>query len=68
MHMTLGVGDNRQPLSFQSNRRSTSGVEKYPPIIRPTSDKGQLLVVFSYNKIPTVLNMEGEKEVIRLKK
>ena len=66
--MTSGVGDNRQPLSRQSKRRATSGAEKSPSRVHPTSDKGKFLrACISYN-IPTVRNIQRREEVIRLKK
>ena len=67
-HMTSGVGDNRQPLSCQSKQRATSGDEKYPSTVHPTSDKGRPLIACSSNKIAEVRNMDKRKEFIRLKK
>ena len=66
--MTSGVCDNRQPLSLQSKRRATSGAEKYPSIVHPTNEKGQLLIARSSKNISTVRNMERGEEVIILKK
>ena len=57
-HMTSGVGDNRQPLSSQSKKRSTSGAERSPSIFHPTSYKGKILIAFSSNNIPKVRNVE----------
>ena len=58
MHMTPGVGKNRQPLYRQAKLRGTSGAEKYLSRVHLTSDKGQLLIAFSSNNILTVRNME----------
>ena len=58
MHMISVVGDNRQPLTCKSKQRATSGAEKSPSIVHPTSDKGQLLIACISNNIPTVCNME----------
>ena len=68
MHMISGVGDNRQPLTCKSKQRATSGAEKSPSIVHPTSDKGQLLIACISNNIPTVCNMERGEEVTRLEK
>ena len=65
--MTSGVGDNGQPLSHQSKQRATSGAEKYPSRVHPTSYKGQLPIACSSNNIPVVHTMERVKEVIRMK-
>ena len=62
------VGENSQPLSRQSKRRSTSGAEKYLSRFHPTSDKRELLKACIYNNIPTLRNMERGEEVIGLKK
>ena len=66
--MASGVGDNRQPISCQSKKRSNSGAETSPSRVHPRSDKGQILIECSSDNIPTVRNMERGKEVIRLKK
>ena len=52
----------------QSKRRATPDAEKYPSRVHLTSDKGQLLIVFTSKNIPTVRNMERAEEVIILKK
>ena len=39
-HMTLGVGNKKQTISFQLKRRSRSGAGKPLSLVHPTSDKG----------------------------
>ena len=63
MHMTSGVGNNRQPISSKSHQQETSGSEKYASRVHPTSDKGNLLISCSSKNIPTTRNMERGKEV-----
>ena len=39
-HITSGVGNNRQPISFQSKRLEISGGGKPPSRVQPKRDKG----------------------------
>ena len=66
--MTSVVGYNRKPISCQSKRQATSGAEKSPSRVHPTSDKVELQIACSSNNIPTVSNMERGEEVIIFKK
>ena len=56
MHMTLVVGDNRQPFSRQPKQRSTSDAKKVLSRVYPKNNKGQLLVACSSNDIQTGSN------------
>ena len=57
-NITSGFVDKRQPLFHKSNQRASSGAEKPPSRVQPTSDKVKRLIACSSTNIPTESNME----------